>query len=171
MVVQPYIAQIFMFGGNFPPKDYAFCNGQVMSINQNQALFSLLGTTYGGNGQTTFALPNLQGRIAIHADTSSNGSFTLGQTGGEATHVLTTNELASHSHVPQGATAVGTQRSPQGNVWAAGTSPAFSNSAANTTMAPQALAPSGNNQPHDNMPPYQVVNFIIALVGLFPPRS
>jgi microcystin-dependent protein len=167
MVSQPVLGQIYMFAGNFAPRGYAFCNGQVLSIQQNAALFSLLGTTYGGDGQTTFSLPNLQGRIPVHV---GNG-FVLGQTGGETTHTLTTNEMPAHIHTASGASSVGTQRSPQSNVWAASTSPVFSNSAPNTTMAPQALAQAGGSQPHDNMPPYQVVNFIIALEGIYPTRS
>jgi microcystin-dependent protein len=167
MVVEPFIGQVFMFAGNFSPKGYAFCNGQLLPISQNQALFSLLGTTYGGNGQTTFALPDLRGRIPVHA---GNG-FVQGQTSGETTHTLTTNEMPAHTHLPSGASATGTQRSPQNTVWAASTSPTFSDSAPNTTMAPQALAQTGGNQPHDNMPPYQVVNFIIALIGVFPSRN
>lgn len=167
MVATPFLGEIFMFGGNFAPRGYALCNGQLLPINQYQALFSILGTTYGGNGQTNFALPNLQGRIPMHF---GNG-FVQGQTSGEAAHTLTTNEMPAHTHVPAGASAVGTQRSPQSNVWAAGTSPAFSDSAPNTTMAPQALASAGNNLPHDNMPPYQVINFIIALEGIFPSRN
>ncbi len=162
----PFLGAIFMFGGNFAPQGYAFCDGSLLPISENDALFTILGTTYGGDGQTTFGLPNLQGRVAVHA----GNSYTLGQTGGEATHTLTANEMAAHTHLPQGAAAAGAQRSPQGNVWASGASPAFSNGAPNTTMDPQALAAQGGNQPHNNLPPYQVVNFIIALQGIFPSR-
>jgi microcystin-dependent protein len=167
MVFQPVLAQIYMFAGNFPPKGYAFCNGQILSIAQNQALFELLGTTYGGDGIQTFALPDLRGRIPMHV----GPGFGQGQSGGEAAHTLTINEIPAHTHLPAGASAVGTQRSPQNNVWAASTAPAFSGSAPNTTMAPQALAQTGGGQPHDNMPPYLAIAFIIALVGVFPSRS
>jgi microcystin-dependent protein len=166
MVAEPFLGQIFMFAGNFAPKGYALCNGQLLSIAENQTLFAILGTTYGGDGIRSFGLPNLQGRIPVHAD-AGNG-FTLGRTSGETSHTLTTNEMPQHTHTPSGGSAVGTQRSPQSNVWAASTSPFFSDSAPNTTMAPQALAQTGGNQPHDNMPPYRVVNFIIALQGIYP---
>jgi microcystin-dependent protein len=162
----PYLSEIRIVSFNFPPKGWAFCNGQVMSINQNQALFALMGTTYGGDGQTTFALPNLQGCAPMHA---GNG-FVQGQTGGEANHTLTLQELPAHAHQAQGVTTVASSGSPAGEAWADSVSDPYSASA-NTTMAPSSLSNQGGNQPHNNVPPYLVMNFVIALQGIFPSRN
>jgi microcystin-dependent protein len=162
----PYLSEIRIFSFNFPPKGWAFCNGQIMAINQNQALFSLLGTTYGGDGQTTFALPNLQGRSPLH-----NGqTFTLGQTGGESTVTLTTAQMPAHTHpVNVNGTASG-QTTPTNNYWGNGGQTIYSDSA-NATMNPAAVATVVGSQPHNNMSPYMVLNFCIALVGIFPSRN
>ena len=113
--MEGYIAEIRLFAGNFAPRGWAFCQGQILSIAQNTALFSLLGTTYGGNGQTTFALPDLRGRVPLHATTG----FVQGQSGGAEQVTLTTNQIPAHSHVPMANSGTGTQTSPAGNVWAA----------------------------------------------------
>jgi len=151
---------------NFPPKGWALCNGQLLPINQNQALFSLLGTMYGGNGQTTFALPNLQGRVPIHF---GNG-FIQGQVAGETNHSLVASELPAHTHSVVASSNVADQGSPQGNYWAMESSNAYSSNT-ESAMAPQALGSAGGSQPHDNMPPYLVVSFCIALTGIFPSRN
>lgn len=162
----PYLAEIRIVSFNYPPKGWAFCNGQLMAINQNQALFSLLGTTYGGNGTTNFALPNLQGRVPIHV---GNG-FLQGQAAGETAHTLITSEMPIHTHSAIGSSNVADQGSPQGNYLALESSNAYSNSA-DSAMASQALSLIGGSQPHDNMPPYLVLNFCIALQGIFPSRN
>src|SRR6266571_3263875 len=122
---QPFMSEIKILSFNFAPQGWAECNGQFLPINQNQALFSLLGTTYGGNGQTTFALPNLQGRVPLHR----SNSFSQGAAAGEETHTLTTNEMAAHPHVAMGNSSTADQVSPAGNLWANGNEPAYSASA------------------------------------------
>jgi microcystin-dependent protein len=162
----PYLAEIRIFSFNFPPKGWAFCNGQVMAINQNQALFSLLGTTYGGNGVTTFALPNLQGRVPI----SFGSIFTQGQVGGEEAHTLIQSELPAHIHVATGSSNPADQGSPQNNYWAVEESNAYA-AAADSTMAPGAVTTVGGSQPHTNQSPYLTLSFCIALTGIFPSRN
>jgi len=162
----PYIAEIRTISFNFPPKGWAFCNGQLLPINQNQALFSILGTTYGGDGRTTFGLPNLQGRTPLHF---GNG-ITLGQLGGEAAHTLIISELPAHTHVPVGNSGAATLDDPTGQLWANG---GFQNyaSSPNVSMSPTAISNTGGSQPHNNLQPYLVLNFIIALQGIFPSQN
>ena len=162
----PYLSEIRIVSFNFPPRGWAFCNGQLLPINQNQALFSLLGTTYGGDGRITFALPNLQGRVPLHF---GNG-FTQGQVGGEANHSLNSTEIPAHAHPFAGSANPADQGSPVGNYLAVESSNAYS-SAPDSTMAASALTPAGGNQPHENWPPYLVLSFCIALQGIFPSRS
>lgn len=162
----PYLSEIRVFSFNFPPKGWAFCNGQLLPINQNQALFSLLGTNYGGNGQTTFALPNLQGRTPLHV---GNG-FTLGQSGGETTHTLTINELPQHTHVVTASANTANQSSPANNFFANGNKTAYSTTPS-SNMAPAASSALGGSQPHENQSPYLVLSFCIALQGIFPSRN
>jgi microcystin-dependent protein len=163
----PFIGEIRMFGGNFAPAGWAICDGTLMAIDQNDALFNLIGTTYGGDGQSTFALPNLQSRIPLHA----GPGFQVGQTGGVETVTLTTSQIPAHVHVPQGNSSAGTQSSPAGGVWALSTLNQFSSAAPTATMAPAALGPSGGSQPHENMMPFLAVNFILSLFGIFPSQS
>ncbi|NYF80595.1 phage tail protein [Granulicella arctica] len=162
---EPFLGQISTFGFNFPPQGWAFCNGQLLAISQNQALFSLLGTQYGGNGITTFALPNLQGSFAL--DTSS--SYPIGQAGGEANHTLTIPELPAHSHSLTAASVAGALPSPAAAFPGVLTDEGYSGAA--TTTLGSGSSPTGGSQPHQNMPPYLVVNFCIALVGIFPSRN
>ena len=172
----PFIAEIRIFGFNFPPRGWAFCNGQLLGIAQNTALFSLLGTTYGGNGQTTFGLPNLQGSVPLHPGQGPGLSdYVLGEQGGSQTVTLTGNQLASHTHQAQANSGGAGQPGPGGNVWAslAGRTPPplYQSSAPNAAMSPQATSVAGGGQPHNNMQPYQVLNFCIALQGIFPSRN
>ena len=166
----PYIGEIKLISFNYPPRGWAFCNGQILPINQNQALFSILGTMYGGNGVTTFALPNLQGRVPIHQGINQ-GTYTVGQAAGELVHTLTTNEMPAHVHpaVAQ-STASNPGVSPAGMIWATAPQLAFA-PAPNTPMNAAAVTTTGGSQPHENMPPYLVLNFVIALVGIFPSRN
>jgi microcystin-dependent protein len=163
---EPFLGEIKIISWNYPPKGWALCNGALLPINQNQALFSILGTTYGGDGRQTFGLPNLQGRSPVHA---GNG-IDLGQAGGETAHTLTTAELPGHSHTPVGASVAPDQSFPAGFFWASN-SGAYSTAGPNAAMAPGAVADSGGSRPHENMSPYLVLNFVIALQGIFPTRN
>jgi microcystin-dependent protein len=174
-MADPFVAEIRIFPFNFAPRGWAFCNGQLLPISQNTALFSLLGTTYGGNGSSNFALPDLQGRAPMHPGQGPGLSpHDLGETSGSETVTLLESEIPSHNHslmaqsVPLGGSA-----NPAGNTLnrvASGN--LYANSSANpVSLAPQALAPAGGNQPHNNMMPYLTANFCIALQGVFPPRA
>ena len=163
---EPFLSEIKIASFNFAPKGWALCNGQILPINQNQALFSLLGTTYGGNGQTNFALPNLQGRVPVHM----GSGFTLGQVGGETAHTLNLSELPAHNHSVTGSSATASLTSPAGHVWGTVAGGPYAPSL-NTAMNPACVTPTGGSQPHDNMSPYLVLNFIIALQGIFPSRN
>ena len=165
----PFVGEIRMFGGNFAPAGWAFCNGALLAIDQNDVLFNLIGTTYGGDGQTTFALPNLQSRIPIHV----GPGFALAQTGGAEAVTLTTNQIPSHSHVPLANTAAGTQNSPANGLWAS-TNPSinqYSAVAPSENFAPTAIGSTGGSQPHDNMVPFLAINFILSLFGIFPSQT
>jgi microcystin-dependent protein len=165
----PFIGEIRMFGGNFAPAGWAFCNGALIPISENDALFNLIGTTYGGDGQTTFALPDLQSRVPIHV----GPGFAQGQTGGTETVTLTVNQIPSHSHVPTCNSAPGTQVGPGNGLWAS-TSPSlnqYSTNAPTLIMDPAAIGQTGGSQPHDNMVPFLAVNFILSLFGIFPSQT
>ncbi len=166
-----YLGEIIPIAFNFPPKGYALCNGQILSIQQNQALFAILGTTYGGNGVTTFALPNLQGCTPIHWGAPlGGGDFVLGQTGGEIAHTLLISELPQHIHTPVATTHTADTGQPGGAYWAGGGQQIYAD-AQNSTMNPAAIGIAGGSQPHSNLQPYLVINFAIALVGIFPSRN
>jgi microcystin-dependent protein len=168
----PFVGEIRMVGFNFAPNGWAFCDGSIIAISQNATLFNLIGTTYGGDGQSTFALPDLRGRMAIH----QGGSTILGeQLGEELVALQTTGVLAAHSHPAAASDGHGNQAGPAGAVWAAasgGVNP-YSTAAANTTLAANtiATAPASGGQPHDNMSPFLVINFVISLFGIFPSQS
>ena len=166
----PFFGQISLVGFTFAPKGFATCDGQLLPISQNQALFSLLGTQYGGNGQTTFALPDLRGRTPVH-----RGTIQQGEVGGEETHTLVGNQMPSHSHPLMGTTNAATSTSPAGNVLAAkavtkGTS-VYAPAPATQPLAPSAVGAAGGNQPHSNLQPILTLLFVIALQGIFPSRN
>lgn len=163
---QPFLGEIKIISWNFAPKGWALCNGQFLPINQNQALFSILGTTYGGNGQTTFALPDFRSRIPIH----TGDGFTLGQAGGQEFHTVTMSEMPAHTHLVGASNNVGNLNVPTNNIFAA-TNVAFYQTAANTTLVPSEVTNVGGSQPHENRQPFLVLNFVIALVGIFPSRN
>jgi len=162
---EPFLGEIKIISWNFPPKGWAFCNGALMLINLNQALFAILGTTYGGNGQTNFALPNLQGRSPFHV---GNG-IVLGEMGGETAHTLNISELPAHNHVPVGSPNPPSAPGPGGNLWA--TRANIYAGSPDSAMNPAGITVIGGNQPHENMSPYLVLNFIIALQGVFPSQN
>lgn len=169
-MAQPFLAEIRLTSFSFPPKGYALCNGQLLPINQNQALFSLLGTTYGGNGQTTFALPNLRGRAPLHTGPANS----LGASAGVESVAVTTAQMPSHDHVAQASAQAAGATAPQGNVLAK--KPRFGANvygapAALTPLAPASVGATGGGQPHTNMQPYLVLSFVIAMVGAFPSRN
>jgi len=170
-MADPFVAEIRIFPFNFAPKGWAFCDGQLLPLSQNTALFSLLGTTYGGNGKSNFALPDLQGRAPMHPGQGPGLSLhDLGETGGSETVSLLESEMPAHSHTLRAVEDDGAFFTPVGMFLAAGNS-MYVNANPNTTMAPQALSPAGGDQPHNNMQPYLTFNFNIALQGVFPPRG
>ena len=162
----PYIGEIRMFGGNFAPVGWLLCQGQLLPISQYDVLFNLIGTTYGGDGQETFALPNLQSRMPVHA----GSGFVLGQTGGAETVTLTRDQLPAHTHQAVAA-AVATSPSPNNMFWASYANSEYSDQPPATPMAGGALSSSGGSQPHENMSPYLAINFIIATEGIYPPPN
>jgi microcystin-dependent protein len=173
-----YIGAIILFAGNFAPQGWAFCDGQLLPIAQYDALFTLLGTTYGGDGQETFALPDLRGRIPIHFGQGPGlSNYALGQKGGAETHTLTMGELAAHTHTAtvQARAGAGDSSAAAGGVWAGSSmgDKKYSDATPNTTMRAGIVnvAPTGGGQPHDNMQPALGLNFIIALEGVYPPQS
>jgi microcystin-dependent protein len=173
IVSEPFIAEIRIYPYNFAPRNWAFCQGQLLAISQNTALFSLLGTTFGGNGQTTFGLPDLQGRVGVHVGQGPGLShYDLGQVGGTETVTLTTGQLAPHPHPASCLNANGNQYQPQAGVWAvdAAQNPQYGATKAAGTMAPNVIGPSGNTQSHNNIQPYLTLNYCIALQGIYPSR-
>src|ERR1700712_5701786 len=178
-MTDPFIGEIRAFGGNYAPQGWAFCDGQLIGINQNTALFSLLGTAYGGDGRTTFALPNLQGRLPLNAgDGGGLSAYAVGDSGGTESVTLTVNQMPAHRHTPQSGNSNGTKNSPGGAVWAAAHSGRVQDTIYATNdpgtaqpMSPSAISTVGGGQPHNNMPPYLVLTFIIALEGIFPQRG
>ena len=173
----PFVAEIRIFGGNFAPKGWAMCNGQLLPISQNTALFSLLGTTYGGDGKSNFALPNLQGQAPIHQGPGAGlTERILGESGGETAVSLLVSEMPSHTHQAGCQSVAGAQPGPANNVWSGlpgrpTPPPIYTTTAPNVLMSPQALAIAGGSLPHNNRSPYLGLTFIIAMQGVFPPRG
>jgi microcystin-dependent protein len=172
----PFIGEIRMFGGNFAPVNWAFCNGQTLSIAQYTALFSLIGTTYGGDGVQTFNLPNLQSRVPVHQGNGPGGTYVIGQPAGAEAVILTPQQMPSHTHtlgaantgeteVPTNSTIPALATSNQAGVAVYGPVPT------NTNLNPNTIRNDGGGQPHSNIQPYLALNFIISLLGIFPPRS
>ncbi|MBE9180907.1 phage tail protein [Oculatella sp. LEGE 06141] len=163
---EPFLGEIKIITFNYPPKGWAFCNGQLLPINQNQALFSLLGTTYGGNGTTTFALPDLRGRTPMHI----GAGFIQGQAGGETSHTLTVNEMPSHVHSLYANPNTATSLDPTQNVLALTTEVSYAPTP-NSAMAGASVSSVGGSQPHENRQPSLVLNFVIALQGIYPSQN
>jgi microcystin-dependent protein len=173
-MADPFIAEIRIFAGNFAPRGWAFCNGQLLAISQNTALFSLLGTIYGGDGRTTFGLPNLQGRAPMHQGQGPGLTpRTIGELSGSTTVTLLTTEMASHTHAMVASTSPASARLPTDSALSRSRNGnAYQTQASNlATMAPAAIGQAGANQPHNNLQPYLTLTFIIALQGIYPSRN
>jgi microcystin-dependent protein len=166
-MAQPYVGEIRMFSGNFAPAGWAFCEGQLVAISDNSTLFNLIGTTYGGDGQNTFALPDLRGRLPIHF----GGGFTLAETGGAETITLTTNQIAGHSHVSLASNDIPTVSTPANNVTGQAAAKIYRAGSPSVFLNPGAVSPTGGSQPHSNFQPYLCVSFIISLFGIFPSQT
>jgi microcystin-dependent protein len=170
-MAQPYVGEIRIFAGNFAPVGWMFCNGQLLPISEYETLFVLIGTTYGGDGESTFALPNLQSRLPIHMGTGGGSSYTIGETGGVETVTLTTNQMPTHTHALLASSDLASLPDPVGSVTAQSRTAGvdlYIEDNANVSMAANAIPPQGGSQPHDNFQPYLCVNFIISLFGLYP---
>ena len=172
-MAQPFIGEIRMFGGNFAPAGWMFCSGQTLPISEYDTLFNLIGTTYGGDGQSTFNLPDLQGRFPVHQGSSPFGSFVMGQAGGTETVTLNVSQIPNHSHTPNANNAGGSD-SPNNNIWGKSTTgKPYVAAAGGVPVALNAstVVQSGGSQPHDNMHPYLCVGYIISLFGIFPTQN
>jgi microcystin-dependent protein len=168
----PFLGQISIFAFNFAPKGFSMCNGQLLPINQNQALFALLGTFYGGNGQSTFALPNLQSRTPISFGQGPGlQNYVQGQAGGEENHTLLSTEMPQHNHSLQATTNVGNTRNPSGAALCQPDTKMYISGAPDTSLAASSVASYGGSQPHFNLQPYLTINFCIAMTGIFPSRN
>lgn len=168
---EPFLAEVRIVGFNFAPRGWAFCDGQILPISQNQSLYSLLGTTYGGDGRTSFALPDLRGRTPIHVGSSNGNIHLLGQKSGEETHTLNAAEMPQHEHVAQASNADATTGTPSGNVFAKANIDAYREFGTALPMNQGMVLNVGGGQAHNNMQPVLVLNFCIALQGLFPSRN
>ena len=168
---QPFVGEVRLVGFNFAPVGWSICNGDLISISENSTLFQLIGTTYGGNGQSTFALPNLQSRVAVHQGTSSQGnSYVIGLTGGDETVTLSLSQYPAHTHSLMASANKADSNTPAGNTVGNGLI-AYSVLAPDTAMNTSAVGPSGGNLPHNNLQPFLALNWIISLFGVFPSRG
>ncbi|MEO8669971.1 MAG: tail fiber protein [Tahibacter sp.] len=171
---EPFVGEIRMFGGNFPPSGWAFCQGQLMPISQNDTLFTLIGTTYGGDGQETFGIPDLQGRVPIHAGQGPGISqnYQIGEKSGVESVTLNTQQMPIHNHAFVVSTSVSNSGSPTNQTLAQSTQrAAYFEATTTTNLAPSSLGPAGGSQPHDNMMPFLTLSFIISLFGVFPSQN
>jgi len=164
----PYIGEIRMFAGNFAPAGWAFCSGQVLPIAENDALFQLIGTTYGGDGEVTFNLPDLQSRFPMHQGTQQGITYILGEAAGVESVTLTTQQIPAHSHVPNASTGQGNSATPTNAIWSESVLSPYGDTNPTLSLSPAAIGATGGNQPHENLMPYLAVNFIMSLFGVFP---
>ena len=160
-----------MFGGSFAPSGWMFCDGQLLPISENDALFTVIGTTFGGDGQETFALPNLQSRAPMHQGTNAGQTFTLGESGGVESVTLSVQQIPVHTHALLGSTTISNTQTPGGNVAAGGSGQIYTSDELPTGMSNQSISPVGGSQPHENMQPYLCISFIISLFGVFPQQT
>ena len=170
---QPYIGEIRMFGGNFAPVGWAFCDGRLMPISENDVLFQLIGTTYGGDGQTTFALPDLESRVPIHMGQGPVSNYQLGENGGVEAVTVTNQQIPIHTHAALCSSAGGNSSDPNGGIWAFSDLNQYSSAAPDVSMGtpPILTTPQGGSQPHENMIPFLCISYIISLFGIFPTQN
>lgn len=166
-----YVGEIRIFAGNFAPAGWMFCDGQLLAISEFDTLFNLIGTTYGGDGQNTFALPDLRGRVPVHFGTLSGSTYQLSENGGVETVTLSQTQIPSHQHTPTASSSAGDQPSPNNTIWAQSSLNQYSVAAVSLPMAAGVVGSTGGSQPHENLPPYLAVNFIISLFGIFPSQT
>jgi microcystin-dependent protein len=171
--MSPYVGEIRMFGGNFAPAGWLFCQGQILPIAENDVLFQLIGTTYGGDGQETFALPNLASRVPVHQGSAATGTtYQIGEAAGIEEVTLTLQQIPAHTHALLASTSAGSAASPLGSVLAAsGSSNVYRPGPSAVALSPQAVGITGGSQPHTNLQPYLAINFIISLFGVFPSQT
>jgi len=160
-----------MFAGSFAPAGWMFCSGQLIPISENDALFTVIGTTYGGDGQETFALPNLQSRVPMHQGTFSGQTFTIGEAAGVESVTLTTQQIPIHTHALLASTTTANTQTPGGNVAAAGSGQIYTSNESLAQMSAQSISPEGGSQPHENCQPFLCINYIISLFGIFPRQN
>ncbi len=173
-MAQPYVGEIRMFAGNFPPDGWLFCDGQTLPIAENEVLFQLIGTTYGGDGESTFNVPNLQSRVPIHMGSGPDGTtYQIGEMAGTEQETLTVQQIPNHTHTLLASTAAGADTSPVGNVLATtgGGISLYYQGAVDTNLNAQAVGPAGGSQPHENTQPFLCINYIISLFGIFPSQT
>lgn len=169
--MDPFVGEIRLFAGNFDPEGWAFCDGRLLAISEYETLFNLIGTTYGGDGQTTFALPDLRGRIPIHMGNNAGITYSIGEMGGTETVTLTSQQIPAHNHPALGGVN-GEYNSPAGHVWASWPGTQYAGAPAPlATGSPVAILPAGGSQPHENRPPFLAVSFIICLFGIYPSQT
>jgi microcystin-dependent protein len=169
---QPYVGEIRLFAGNFAPNGWAFCDGQLLSIAENEVLFDLIGTTYGGDGVNTYALPDLRGRVPVHQGNSGQSNYVIGQNGGVENVTLAANQMPQHRHAMLASTSpAAATHGPSEVLGSSATMHLYGSGTPNMAMDPNAITPVGGNQPHDNMPPFVALSFIVSLFGIFPSQS
>lgn len=170
---EPYVGEIRMFAGNFAPNGWMFCEGQTLPISENEVLFQLIGTTYGGDGEETFNLPNLASRVPVHMGTGPDGTtYQIGEMAGTEQETLTIQQIPNHSHPMLGSTNTGGQNTPAGNfIASSSTIQLYAPETANVAFSAQAISPAGGSQPHENTQPFLCINFIISLFGVFPSQT
>ena len=168
----PYVGEIRLFAGNFAPDGWAFCDGQLLAIATNEVLFDLIGTTYGGDGQTTYALPDLRGRVPVHQGNNTQSNYVPGQSGGVESVTLTPNQMPAHAHAMYASTSPASAAHGPSEVLGSSTAMnLYGTGAPNMAMDPNALTPVGGNQPHENMPPFVALSYIISMFGIFPSQN
>ena len=168
---QPFVGEIRLFAGNFPPNGWMFCDGALLSIAQNDVLFDLIGTTYGGDGQTTYALPDLRGRVPVHQGSNGQSNYVMGQLGGAETVTVTPGQLPTHSHAWNASMNAAVSTKGPTDALGVSTMNMYGTGTPNMSMEPSAVAPTGGNQPHENMAPFTAINYIISLFGVFPSQN